>query len=105
MSHPRTRPGGSVHTATGEKILAADLDEIGSISLQSLTAFLARLFEDGVSDDPVSGFAGDDCVVTLSVSPLTVSVAPADLKANEHGWLVKRTLIEDDFIRTEFSIR
>ncbi len=73
MAHPRTRPGGYVHTATGEKILAEDLDAIGSMSIQSVTSLLARLFEE--SGAPLEGFVGDDCLVSLSSAPLTLGIA------------------------------
>lgn len=88
MSHPRTRPGGHVQFDTGEKITSLDLERIGTMAEQGLYAFLARLFQSGLSGNPIQGFPGDDCLV--SVSGLDLTVAP--------GWgLYYDTAATDEF--------
>jgi len=74
MSHPRARPGGHVLTNEGEKITSADLNEAGTVMWQTLTAILARMFENDQSGDPFQGFVGDDCAVSISAG-LTMSIA------------------------------
>lgn len=73
MSHPRTRPGGHLLMATGEKITSADLERIGTMAEQGAYHLLARLCQGG-DGNPISGFFGDDCKVAVS-SGLILSVS------------------------------
>src|SRR5688572_15755804 len=98
--HPKTRPGGHVIFNTGEKITSADLNEVGTMGLQSLyNGVLARLLQDDVDGDPKEGFAGNDCLVTVS-SGLTLEVAAGvglyyDTAATDEFGLIYRPIVVD----------
>jgi hypothetical protein len=74
MSHPRLRPGGTTLFREGEKALVVDINDVGTIGLQSLyNGVLARLCLSGIDDNPIQGFPGSDCLVTAT--GLTATIA------------------------------
>ncbi|MCI0346890.1 MAG: hypothetical protein L0221_15840 [Chloroflexi bacterium] len=103
MAHPRTRPGGHVLWSTGEKITSADLNEVGTMALQSLfNGVLARLVQSDVDGDPIEGFVGDDCLVTVSAD-LTLDIAAGfgvfydTTAADEFGTVLKPICVPATF--------
>lgn len=76
MADPRLHPGGRVEWHQNERLSETYLDRIGKIAMQTVTSMLAMYHRDAVADAPMSGFAGDDCLVTVDAAPLTIAVAP-----------------------------
>lgn len=74
MAHPRTRPGGHLLVATGEKITSADLGKIGTMAEQTAYHLLARLCQND-SGSPFEGFFGEDCDVSITAG-LVLAIAP-----------------------------
>lgn len=73
MADPLLNPGGHRNWDVNMRITSQSLDQVGEVSLQSLTSFLAWLFRDVANDAPPSGFPGSDCLVEV-VSGTTIRV-------------------------------
>ena len=105
MPHPRTRPGGHLLESTGEKITSADLVRIGTMAEQALYHLLARLCQSSQSGNPIQGFFGADCEVTISAG-LTLSIAEGwgfyydTAEANEFKALYKPIVVSTAFTTT-----
>lgn len=75
MAHPKGLLGARAKFNPGERGLYTDFNSAGDVALTSLWHLFARLCESGIDGNPIQGFAGDDCLVTLDASPLTLEIA------------------------------